>query len=173
MGGEGVGAGGQGRAPPRLIVPPPGSTQVFICTTPLMKYDPCVPEKVRLPQRSTGKLSFRSSDLLKETMGDIPGSSEVKTLCSQYKGIRGQSLVWQLRSHMLYGPAKKKNHTSRNTESLGGAGVEGCLSQAVDPPSHLLALSSGAYLALLTLCPPHSIAGWRSTWDPSLWSALF
>lgn len=68
-GGEGVGAGGQGRAPPRLIVPPPGSTQVFICTTPLMKYDPCVPEKVRLPQRSIGKLSFRSSDLLKETMG--------------------------------------------------------------------------------------------------------
>ncbi|KAI4533912.1 hypothetical protein MG293_016931 [Ovis ammon polii] len=53
-------------------------TQVFICTTPLMKYDPCVPEKVRLPQRSTGKLSFRSSDLLKETMGDIPGSSEYR-----------------------------------------------------------------------------------------------
>ncbi|XP_040100552.1 5'(3')-deoxyribonucleotidase, cytosolic type isoform X1 [Oryx dammah] len=50
-------------------------TQVFICTTPLMNYDPCVPEKVRLPQRSTGKLSFLSSDLLKETMGDFPGSS--------------------------------------------------------------------------------------------------
>ena len=46
---QGVGAGGQGQAPPRLIVPPPCSTQVFICTSPLMKYDHCVAEKVRAP----------------------------------------------------------------------------------------------------------------------------
>ncbi|XP_065764906.1 5'(3')-deoxyribonucleotidase, cytosolic type isoform X2 [Muntiacus reevesi] len=52
-------------------------TQVFICTSPLMKYDHCVAEKVRLPQRSTGKLSFLSSDLLKETIGGLPWQSRV------------------------------------------------------------------------------------------------
>lgn len=68
--------------------------------------------------------------------GDFPGSSEVKTLCSQYKGIRVQSLVWQLRSHMLYGPAKKKlQHTSRNTESLGGGGGGGGVSLTSCRPS--------------------------------------
>ena len=127
-GGEGVGAGGQGRAPPRLIVPPPSSTQVFICTSPLMKYDHCVQEKVLLPQRSTGILSFLNYDFFKKKpSGDFPGSPEVKTLCCQGRGARVQSLVGQLRSRMLHGLAqKKKKKKPAETQKVGGwGGVEG------------------------------------------------
>ncbi|XP_010814863.1 5'(3')-deoxyribonucleotidase, cytosolic type isoform X2 [Bos taurus] len=52
-------------------------TQVFICTSPLMKYDHCVQEKVLLPQRSTGILSFLNYDFFKKKpSGDFPGSPE-------------------------------------------------------------------------------------------------
>lgn len=68
---RGSGGWGAGAGTTRLIVPPPSSTQVFICTSPLMKYDHCVQEKVRLPQRSMGNLSFLNYDFLKETIGGL------------------------------------------------------------------------------------------------------
>lgn len=42
--------GGRGLAPPRLTGLP-CSTEVFICTSPLLKYEHCVGEKVRPPRR--------------------------------------------------------------------------------------------------------------------------
>lgn len=49
MGGGRGGVRGAGTTPTDGL---PCSTEVFICTSPLMKYEHCVGEKVRLPQAS-------------------------------------------------------------------------------------------------------------------------
>lgn len=64
---------------------------------------------------------------------------------------------------------KKKPHQQKHRKFSGG-GVS--LTSCRPLPADLLALSSGAYLALLTLCPPHSIKQEKHL-DPSLWSDYF
>ena len=57
-------------------------------------------------------LSASESEPLKENASqDIPGGPMIKTLCFHLQGAQVQSLVGELRSHMLcgmYPPQKKK-----------------------------------------------------------------
>lgn len=69
--------------------PNPRSTEVFICTSPLMKYDHCVHEKVRLPQHFTRRLRLLSPDLLKK-------AAETETVGGGGGGVEGSHISHEL-----------------------------------------------------------------------------
>ena len=64
------GGGEQGLAPPCLTRAPSRSTEVFICTSPLLKYDHCVREKVRHWRHTQGpKAPIFERNQKKHTVG--------------------------------------------------------------------------------------------------------
>lgn len=83
------GGGEQGLAPPCLTRAPSRSTEVFICTSPLLKYDHCVREKVRHWRHTQGP----KAPSLKETSRNTQSGVGVGGGDDSFKGGRPSHLL--------------------------------------------------------------------------------
>ena len=56
-------------------------------------------------------VNFHSREYKKTYCWDLPSSPVVKTACFQYRGEGDQSLVGEIKSHMMHGMVRKQNKT--------------------------------------------------------------